>query len=224
MRLAIEKDIRCVYASSAAVYGDGALGFSDDDALTPNFEPLNPYAFSKWAFDCHALTEGWQKKVGGLRFFNVFGPNEYHKSRMASVVWHSVNQVRETGQIRLFQSHRPDYAHGAQTRDFIYVKDVCDVVLWFLDHPEANGIFNLGTGKSRTYNDLAAAIFAALGVAPHIEYIPTPESFRHTYQYYTQADLAKLRIAGCDHAFAVLEDTIKDYVQGYLSSPAGPYL
>ena len=143
---------------------------------------------------------------------------------MASVVWHSVNQVRETGRIRLFQSHRSDYANGAQSRDFIYVKDVCDVVLWFLDHPDANGIFNLGTGTARTYNDLAAAIFAALDVPPQIEYIPTPESFRNTYQYHTQADLAKLRAAGCDHAFGSLEDTIKDYVQQYLTNKSGPYL
>ena len=140
--------------------------------------PLNPYAFSKWLFDMEAIREGWTDKIAGLRFFNVFGPNEYHKGRMASVVWHATNQIQETGRIELFQSHKEGYADGEQRRDFVYVKDVCDIVLWFLDHPEANGIYNVGTGQARTFNDLAAAIFAALGKTPDIAYVPTPESIR----------------------------------------------
>jgi ADP-L-glycero-D-manno-heptose 6-epimerase len=200
------------------------LGFSDDDALTPKLLPLNPYAFSKWLFDAEAIREGWTKQIAGLRFFNVFGPNEYHKGRMASVIWHATNQIKETGQIKLFQSHKEGYADGAQQRDFIYVKDVCDCVLWFLDHPEANGIYNLGTGRARTFNDLAGAIFAALGKTPSIGYIPTPENIRDAYQYHTEADLTKLRSVGYERSFTPLEDAVRDYVTGYLQNAANPYL
>ena len=221
---ALSSNARFVYASSASVYGDGALGFSDDDALTPQFRPLNPYAFSKWLFDREALREGWTNSLVGLRFFNVFGPNEYHKHRGASVVWHATRQIQETGQIKLFQSHKEGYADGEQRRDFVYVKDVCDVVLWFLDHPETNGIFNVGTGQARTFNDLAAAIFSALGRPPHIEYIPTPETIRSSYQYFTEADLGKLRAVGYDRPMTSLEDAIQDYITGYLQNERNPYL
>jgi len=221
---AIAHDVRFIYASSASVYGDGALGFSDADAVTPALLPLNPYAFSKWLSDTEAIREGWTQKIAGLRFFNVFGPNEYHKGQLASVPWHSTNQIRETGQIKLFQSHNPRYADGAQERDFVYVKDVCAVVLWFLDHPDANGIFNVGTGQARTFKDLALAIFRALGKPVDIAYIPTPENIRASYQYHTQADLTRLRSIGCDAPFLSLEDAIDDYVGAYLQNEINPYL
>ncbi len=220
----IAHDVRFVYASSASVYGDGAFGFSDADAVTPTLLPLNPYAFSKWLSDTEAIRDSWTQKAAGLRFFNVFGPNEYHKGRLASVPWHSFNQIRETGQIKLFQSHNSRYADGAQERDFVYVKDVCAVVLWFLDHPEANGIFNVGTGQARTFNDLAAAIFQALGKPVDITYIPTPENIRAAYQYHTQADLTRLRQTGCDMPFLSLEDAIQDYIGTYLQNETNPYL
>jgi ADP-L-glycero-D-manno-heptose 6-epimerase len=222
-KLCMERDIRMVYASSASVYGDGDLGFSDDDELTPNLLPLNAYAFSKWLFDAEAIRAGWSDKVTGLRFFNVFGPNEYHKKRMASVVWHSFNQINETGKLNLFQSHRDEYDDGEQQRDFIYVDDVVRVIKWFLDHPETNGIYNLGTGKARSFNDLAGAIFSALELPAKIEYIPTPENIRKSYQYFTEADLTKLRKVGCDVSFTPLEEAVADYVQSYLMQ-TNPYV
>jgi len=222
-RWAMANAVRFVYASSASVYGDGALGFSDDDSVTPRLLPLNPYAFSKWLLDGEAIREGWTDKIVGLRFFNVFGPNEYHKGRMGSVVWHATNQICETEQIKLFQSHKAGYADGEQERDFVYVKDVCAVVLWFLDHPDTNGIFNVGTGQARTFNDLARAIFRALGKPPEIVYIPTPENIRAAYQYHTEADLTRLRGAGCDVPFTPLEAAVSDYVGEYLQND-NPYL
>lgn len=221
---AMDNNVRFVYASSASVYGDGALGFSDADALTPNLLPLNPYAFSKWLFDAECIRNEWTDEIAGLRFFNVFGPNEYHKGRMASVVWHAVNQVRAVGKMQLFQSHKEGYADGEQRRDFVSVKDVCDVVLWFLDHPRANGVFNVGTGRARTFNDLAVAIFAALNKTLDVAYVPTPESIRAGYQYFTEADLAKLRGAGYDRPFTSLEDAVRDYITGYLQNESNPYL
>lgn len=220
----LANNTRFVYASSASVYGDGELGFSDDDALTPQLLPLNPYAFSKWLFDREVIREGWTDSLVGLRFFNVFGPNEYHKDRMASVIWHATRQIQETGKIALFQSHQPGYADGEQRRDFVYVKDVCDICLWFLDHPAVGGIYNVGTGQARSFNDLAAAIFAALGREPRIEYIPTPESIRASYQYFTQANLTKLFSIGYDRPLTRLEDAVRDYVTNYLGSRTNPYL
>jgi ADP-L-glycero-D-manno-heptose 6-epimerase len=213
---AMENDVRFIYASSASVYGDGEFGFDDGDDLTPKLLPMNPYAFSKWMFDTESIDKGWTKRIAGLRFFNVFGPNEYHKARMASVIWHSYNQIKDTGKIKLFESHREGIAHGGQRRDFVYVMDVVDVILWFLNNPQANGIYNLGTGKARSFNELANAIFAAMGKAPEIEYIPTPENIRAAYQYFTEAGLNKLRAAGCAKGFAPLEDTVRDYITGYL--------
>ena len=220
----LANSVRFIYASSASVYGDGSLGFSDDDALTPQFLPLNPYAFSKWLFDREAIREGWTDAIVGLRFFNVFGPNEYHKGRGGSVVWHATRQIQETGQIKLFQSHKEGYGDGEQRRDFVYVKDVCDAALWFLDNPQIGGIYNVGTGRARTFNDLAAAIFAALGRAPQIEYVPTPETIRSSYQYFTEADLSKLRAASYDRPMTPLEDAVGDYVTQYLLNEANPYL
>jgi ADP-L-glycero-D-manno-heptose 6-epimerase len=213
----MEHGIRFIYASSASVYGDGTLGFDDADTITPSLLPMNPYAYSKWLFDAEAIRNGWTDKIAGFRFFNVFGPNEYHKGFMASVVWHSYRQIIETGKIRLFQSHREGIANGEQKRDFVYVSDIVEVLLWALKNPSANGIFNLGSGKARSYNDLAGAIFTALGRTPEIEYIPTPESIRNSYQYFTEANLAKLRAAGCAYEFKPLEDTIASYVRGYLT-------
>ena len=221
---AMAHDIRFIYASSASVYGDGALGFSDDDALTPKMLPMNPYAFSKWLSDTEMIREGWTEEIVSLRFFNVFGPNEYHKGRMASVIWHAVNQVRATGKMQLFQSHKEGYVDGEQSRDFVYVKDLCDVTLWFLEHPEANGIYNLGTGQARSFNDLAAAVFGALGQPRDVAYVPTPESIRASYQYFTEADLSKLRAVGYAKPFTSLEDAVNDYVRGYLMNDANPYL
>ncbi len=221
---AMENDVRFVYASSASVYGDGALGFSDEDTLTPRLLPLNPYAFSKWLSDMECIRAGWTQRIAGLRFFNVFGPNEYHKGFLGSVPWHATEQVQQTGQIALFLSHKEGCRDGEQARDFVYVKDACDMVLWFLDHPEANGIFNCGTGQARTFNDLAAAIFTALGKEPAINYMPTPESIRASYQYFTQADLTKLRRVGYTRPFTSLEDAIADYVGNYLTNTANPYL
>ena len=221
---ALANEARLVYASSASVYGDGSSGFSDDDALTPDFLPMNAYAFSKWLSDTEAIREGWTDRVAGLRFFNVFGPNEYHKGFGASVPFHSTNQIRETGQINLFQSHKEGYADGEQERDFVYVKDVCAVVLWFLDRPEVGGIYNVGTGRARTFNDLAAAIFRALDKTPEVTYIPTPEKIRASYQYHTEADLTRLRAAGCDVPFTPLEEAISDYVGNYLQNETNPYL
>jgi ADP-L-glycero-D-manno-heptose 6-epimerase len=214
--IAQEKNLRLIFASSGSVYGDGSQGFSDSDELTPKLEPLNAYAFSKWLADVYALRDGWASTSVGLRFFNVFGPNEYHKGRMASVVFHAYKQLRDSHKIELFQSHKKGVADGEQTRDFVYVKDVVNVILWFIDHPEAHGIYNLGAGRARTYNDLASAIFSAVGTEPKLDYIPTPEVFRKGYQYFTEADLTRLRAIGCDVAFSSLEDTVQDYVRNYL--------
>jgi ADP-L-glycero-D-manno-heptose 6-epimerase len=220
---AIKHGVRFIYASSASVYGDGTFGFSDEDDLTPKLLPMNPYAYSKWLIDAQAISEGWASKVVGLRFFNVFGPNEYHKARMASVVWHAYNQITSTGKMVLFKSHKEGYFDGGQTRDFIYVRDICNVIQWFLKNPSANGIFNLGTGNARTFNDLAAAIFAAVGSEPNIEFVPTPDQFRNSYQYFTEADLTKLRAVGCDYEFTSLENGVADYINNYLQKP-NPYL
>jgi len=218
----VRHGVRFIYASSASVYGDGALGFGDSDAVTPKLLPMNAYGFSKWLFDAEAIRKGWTDKIVGLRFFNVFGPNEYHKDRGASVVFHSYGQIRDTGKIRLFESHRDGIADGEQKRDFVYVHDVVDVVLWLLKESKVSGIFNVGSGKARSFNDLANAIFSALGKEPNIEYIPTPETIRDHYQYFTEADMSRLRAAGYAREFHPLEDTVADYVNGYLTQP-NPY-
>jgi ADP-L-glycero-D-manno-heptose 6-epimerase len=218
----VRHGVRFIYASSASVYGDGAHGFDDSDATTPKLVPMNAYGYSKWLFDAEAIRQGWTDKIAGLRFFNVFGPNEYHKGHGASVVFHSYGQIRDTSKIRLFQSHRDGVADGEQKRDFVYVNDAVDVVLWLLKEGKASGIFNVGSGKARSFNDLAHAIFGALGKEPNIEYIPTPETIRDHYQYFTQADMTRLRAAGYSREFGPLEDTVRDYVQGYLMK-ANPY-
>jgi len=218
----MDNGVRFIYASSASVYGDGAFGFDDSDLVTPKLLPMNPYGFSKWLFDNMAIRNGWTDKIVGLRFFNVFGPNEYHKGRGASVIWHSYQQIQETDKIQLFESHRDGIGHGDQKRDFVYVKDIVDVMLWLINQSTVCGIFNVGTGQARTFNDLAKAIFAALGKTPNISYVPTPANIRDHYQYFTEADISRLRAAGYTQAFRSLDVAVADYVQGYLVAPQ-PY-
>lgn len=208
--------IRFIYASSAATYGDGSRGYSDDDSITPALQPLNPYGRSKQAFDVWALKNGVTQKMAGLKFFNVFGPNEYHKGDMASVVFKAFNQIRQTGKVRLFKSYKKEYADGKQCRDFIYVKDCVDVIAWLVQNRSVNGIFNLGTGKARTWNDLVGAVFAAMDTPVNIEYIEMPEFIKQNYQYFTQASMDKLRATGCPLKFHTLEGGIHDYVTQYL--------
>jgi ADP-L-glycero-D-manno-heptose 6-epimerase len=212
----LRKKARFIYASSGATYGDGSLGFNDDDETTQKLRPLNAYGYSKQIFDLWALHHHHHHKIAGMKFFNVFGPNEYHKGEMKSVICKAYYQIQETGKIKLFKSYKPEYKHGEQVRDFVYIKDCTEVLWWLLNSPKVNGIFNLGTGKARTWNDLAKAIFAALGQSPSIEYIDMPEEIRNAYQYYTKAETSKLLSAGCPVHFRSLEDAVKDYVQNYL--------
>lgn len=207
-----------LYASSAATYGLGELGYSDDHALIPRLKPLNPYGQSKQDFDVWALEqENAPPQWAGFKFFNVYGPNEYHKGRMASVIFHTARQIKATGGMKLFRSHRPDYKDGEQSRDFIYVKDVVDVLLYFLEKKPASAIYNLGAGKARTFLDLATATFRALGLEPNISFIDTPADIRDTYQYFTEADMSKMReLARYQEPFYGLEAGIEDYVQRYL--------
>ncbi|MBN1380585.1 MAG: ADP-glyceromanno-heptose 6-epimerase [Deltaproteobacteria bacterium] len=220
---ALEHKVRFIYASSAATYGDGAQGFSDDHESTRTLHPINMYGYSKQLFDLWVLRRGVEDEIAGIKFFNVFGPNEYHKEDMTSVVFKAFHQIRETGKVRLFKSYRPEYGDGEQMRDFVYVKDCTDVIWWLLNHPEANGIFNLGTGKARTWNDLIQAVFAALILPRQIEYIEMPEAIRDQYQYFTEAKMDKLERAGCPVKFRSLEDAVYDYVVHYLQT-ADPYL
>ena len=216
-RWAVEKDIRFIYASSAATYGDGARGFSDDEKLTTQLRHINMYGYSKQLFDLWAFRNGLADRIAGIKFFNVFGPNEYHKEDMRSVVYKAFEQIREKGRVGLFKSYRPDFGDGEQKRDFIYVKDCVDVIWWLLENREATGLFNLGTGHARTWNDLARAVFTATGINPAIEYIEMPETIREQYQYHTEAQMDKLRAAGCPVRTASLEDSIADYVNNYLT-------
>jgi len=209
---------RFIYASSAATYGDGSLGYSDDDAVTPTLRPLNMYGYSKHLFDLWALKHKLFAQIVGLKYFNVFGPYEDHKAEMRSVVQRSFHQIRETGQVSLFKSYRPDYADGEQKRDFVYVKDAVDVTLHFLEHRQAGGLFNCGTGKARTWKDLALAVFAALCKEAQINFIDMPPTLQGKYQYFTQADVTKLRSAGYANPFTSLEDAVKDYVTSYLAT------
>lgn len=213
---AIKHNMRFIYASSAATYGDGSLGYSDDDALTPQLKPLNLYGDSKHKFDLWVLQNGLHNRLAGLKFFNVFGPNEYHKGEMMSVVAKSYERVAQHGKMALFKSYKKEYADGEQQRDFIYIKDVLDVIEYFLENPQVNGIYNVGTGEARSWNDLAKALFAAVGKDPRIDYIEMPDVLRERYQYHTQADMTKLRNAGYTIPFTSLEDAVKDYVK-YLS-------
>lgn len=212
----VRKKARFIYASSGATYGDGALGFSDDDTVSPTLLPMNAYGYSKQIFDQWLLRNELQNKVVGIKFFNVFGPNEYHKGDMKSLICKAYHQIQEIGKIRLFKSYKPEYKHGEQVRDFVYVKDCTEVLWWFLNSPKVNGIYNLGTGKARTWNDLAKAVFSALQLPSNIEYTEMPEEIRNAYQYHTEAAITKLQNSGCPVQFRSLEDSVKDYVCQYL--------
>jgi ADP-L-glycero-D-manno-heptose 6-epimerase len=213
-------ELPLLYASSAATYGLGELGYADDHAAIPRLRPLNPYGQSKQDFDVWVLETAGQQAPplwAGFKFFNVYGPNEYHKGRMASVIFHTARQIKATGAMKLFRSHRPDFKDGEQSRDFIYVKDVVDVLLHFLEKRPPNAIYNLGTGQARTFLDLATGTFRALGLEPDISFIDTPADIRDTYQYFTEADMTKLRALGqYREPFYGLEEGIEDYVQRYL--------
>jgi ADP-L-glycero-D-manno-heptose 6-epimerase len=216
------KQIPLVYASSAATYGSGELGYNDDHELPFKLEPLNAYGkskneFDKWAIRQHSHPPFW----AGLKFFNVYGPNEYHKGRMASVIWHSYNQIKNNGTVKLFKSHRPDFKDGKQLRDFIYVKDILKVCYWLMENFEkkpGNGLYNLGTGKARTFESLVQATFAGAGQPVNIQYIDMPEDIRDKYQYFTEARMDKLIAAGYSEPFYSLEDGVTDYVKNYLST------
>lgn len=215
--LCTEHQIPLIYASSAATYGAGEFGYSEDIETTRQLKPLNPYGWSKQKFDLWALAQEKQPVYwAGLKFFNVYGPNEYHKGRMASVIWHSWNQIRETGGVELFRSHRADFKDGQQLRDFVYVKDVVSVIGFLLEHRPVSGIFNLGTGQARSFYDLAGSVFSALGLESRIAFKDIPEDIRDKYQYFTEARMDKLIQAGYSQAFTSLEDGITDYVQEFL--------
>jgi len=216
-RWALQHGTRFIYASSAATYGDGSLGYSDDPSLLPRLKPLNMYAMSKHMFDLWALRHGLLDRIVGLKYFNVYGPGEYHKSDMRSVVIKAYEQIRDGGTVRLFKSYREDYADGEQLRDFLYVKDAVDVTIFFMDHTDKNGIFNVGSGRARTWNDLALAVFSAMQRKPSIEYIDMPPGLSAKYQYRTEADISRLRKAGYSREFISLEEGINDYITNYLS-------
>jgi ADP-L-glycero-D-manno-heptose 6-epimerase len=216
-RVCTSFNIPLVYASSAATYGDGELGYKDDESKIPDLKPLNPYGWSKQEFDIWALEQDatppqWQ----GLKFFNVYGPNEFHKARMASVIFHSFNQINATGKVKLFRSHRPDYKDGWQLRDFVYVMDVVNVCVFLMQHKVTSGIYNLGAGKARSFYDLADATFKAMNKDTNIEFVDIPEDIRDKYQYFTEADMSKLIAQGYNTAFHSLEEGVSDYVKNYL--------
>lgn len=213
---ALRRKARFIYASSAATYGDGVLGFADDEQRIQELRPLNMYGYSKQLFDLWARRRGLLDRIVGLKYFNVYGPNEYHKGNMRSFVLKGYEQIRDTGRLKLFQSHRADFGDGEQLRDFIYIKDAVKMTLFFLDHPELGGLYNVGTGQAHSWNDLARAIFAGLDMDPQVEYIPMPEELRGKYQYYTQADMEKLRGVGCDVSAMPFDEAVRDYVQHYL--------
>jgi ADP-L-glycero-D-manno-heptose 6-epimerase len=212
-----QNGIPFIYASSAATYGNGAFGYDDNQQELDKLQPMNPYGRSKNDFDKWAIAQDTQPFFwAGLKFFNVYGPNEYHKGRMASVIFHAFHQIKESGRVKLFKSHRPDYKDGEQQRDFIYVKDLVDVCVWLMENKPQSGIYNLGTGKARSWNELVSAIFAAMNLPVQIDYIDIPEDIRETYQYFTQANMDKLRAIGYNKPFTSIEHAVKDYVQQYL--------
>ena len=211
----LSKNIPFLYASSAATYGDGELGFSDNDTRTPTYSPLNMYGYSKHMFDLWVLRNKVQDKVIGFKFFNVYGPNEYHKGAMQSLLCKKFDEIVAKKKLSLFKSYNVDYADGEQKRDFIYVKDAVDVVGYFIEHPDKGGIYNLGTGKAHSWNDLSRAIFKALDIPLKVDYIEMPDVLKDNYQYLTQAEDSKLRAAGYTKAFTSIEKAVADYV-GYL--------
>lgn len=216
-KICVEFGLPLIYASSAATYGLGEHGYVDSHEIVPELKPLNPYGDSKNDFDKWALIQERKPYYwAGFKFFNVYGPNEYHKGRMASVVMHTYQQVKRTGAMKLFRSHKEGIADGHQSRDFIYVKDAVDVLYYMMHLRKHSGIYNLGTGKARSFLDLATATFHAMGLAPDISFVDTPEDIRDTYQYFTEANMDKLRSAGYEKAFTSLESGVEDYVKNYL--------
>jgi ADP-L-glycero-D-manno-heptose 6-epimerase len=217
-------EIPFLYASSAATYGAGELGYLDEEERVDELRPLNPYGWSKQLFDRWALQQRDKPPFWyGFKFFNVYGPNEYHKGHMASIAYHAYNQVKDRGTIRLFKSHRADYGHGEQKRDFVYVKDVVSIMDFFLQHTPKSGLYNVGTGKARSFNDLARAVFTALKRTPSITYFDTPENLRKQYQYFTEASVEKLRTAGYGEKIHDLESGVGDYIESHLDRE-DPYL
>ncbi len=215
----VEYGLPLVYASSAATYGMGELGYKDDHNIVENLKPLNPYGESKNDFDKWVLKQEKQPFFwAGLKFFNVYGPNEYHKGRMASVIFHAYNQISKIGEMKLFASHHPNYRDGEQLRDFVYVKDVTNVCMFLLNHRKDSGIYNLGSGKARTFLDLVNNTFKAMNLTPKVSFIPTPEDIRDKYQYFTEADMSKLKAIGYDKPFTSLEAGVEDYVKNYLTT------
>jgi ADP-L-glycero-D-manno-heptose 6-epimerase len=223
------KNIPFIYASSAATYGAGEHGYNDSHDILNQLSPLNPYGLSKNEFDKWAIAEKKQPSAWtGLKFFNVYGPNESHKARMASVIFHSFNQIKQTGLVKLFKSHKEGFKDGEQLRDFVYVKDLVKVIGWMLHHmlsntwdASKNGLYNLGTGKARSFYDLAANTFKAQGLTPNIEFIDMPLDIRDKYQYFTEANMSKLRTAGYNAPFYTLEEGVADYVANYLLPSKG---
>jgi len=212
----VEKHIRFIYASSAATYGDGNLGFDDDESKIENLRPLNMYGYSKQLFDLWAKRNHISNNIVGIKYFNVYGPNEYHKADMRSVVHKAFEQIRDTGKVKLFKSLNPDYKDGEQMRDFVYIKDAVDMTLFFLDKPDQNGVYNVGAGKARTWNDLVTSLFKAVSKPVNIEYVDLPQHLAEKYQYFTEANLNKIKRAGYNNPTTSLEDGVNDYVKNYL--------
>ena len=219
----LNNKVRFIYASSAAVYGDGSKGFSDKDELVYDYEPLNPYGLSKLLFDRWLINTGNVNSVVGLRFFNVFGPNEYHKNKMSSIIYRSFPMAKKEGVVRLFKSYVKEIENGNQRRDFIYIKDVLKITDFFMKNMNINGIFNVGAGQARSFNDLAVSVLTSLGKKPIIEYFDMPDEIKNKYQYFTEADVSKLVNAGYKDGFTSLEDSVKDYVQNYLQKECSYY-
>lgn len=218
-QLCVEQNIPLVYASSAATYGNGELGYKDSHDIVNSLQPLNPYGRSKNEFDIWALTQTTTPPFwAGVKFFNVYGPNEYHKARMASVIFHAYRQIKENGRVKLFRSHNPGYKDGEQIRDFVYVADVVKMCVWLMAQQPANGLYNVGTGKARTFLDLLRAIFTTLHLPEQVDFIDTPLDIRDKYQYFTEADMQKLHDAGYDEHIFTLEEGVKDYVSHYLET------
>ncbi len=211
-----ENNKRFVYASSAATYGDGKNGFSDEHSKLEQLKPLNPYAHSKHSFDLWAYREELLGEIAGLKYFNCFGPNEYHKGRMRSMVLQAFEQIKRDGKVKLFKSLNPKYKDGEQLRDFLYIKDAVDMTLFIFENKKANGIFNIGTGKAQSFNELAKAVFKSMGKDTEIEYIDMPDSIKDKYQYFTQADMSKIVKAGYKNKIHTLQESVSDYVKNYL--------
>ncbi len=217
-QLCTASNIPLVYASSAATYGNGEHGYDDRHDIVSSLAPLNPYGVSKNEFDIWALAQVKHPPFwAGMKFFNVFGPNEYHKGRMASVIFHAYNSIKNTGEVKLFRSHHPDYRDGEQIRDFIYVKDIVQLCVWLMQYQPTSGLYNAGTGTARTFNDLVTAIFSALAMEPKIEYVDTPLDIRDKYQYFTEANMTKVKKAGYDAPFYSLEEGVREYVSEFLT-------